>query len=107
LYPYVCKYAKFPVGHPEIYQADKIPLHVEGLLKCKILPPQNLFHPVLPFRARNKLLFPLCKTCALENSNGICLHDDPNERAFIGTWVTAEIDKAISLGYIILEKYEA
>ena len=104
LYPYVCKYAKFPVGHPEIYQADKIPLHVEGLLKCKILPPQNLF---LPVRARNKLLFPLCKTCALENSNGICLHDDPYERAFIGTWVTAEIDKAISLGYIILEKYEA
>jgi hypothetical protein len=107
LYPWVCKYAKFPVGHPTIYFGSDIPSEVFGLLKCKILPPQNLYHPLLPYRSRGKLLFPLCKTCADENNQGSCSHADPNDRALTGTWVTVEIDKALELGYTVLEKYEA
>ena len=59
LYPYN-KYWKMPVGHPDI-----IPLTgpyasgvYYGLLNCKILPPTKLFHPVLPYQSKKRLLFP-------------------------------------------------
>jgi hypothetical protein len=44
LYPYICKYGKFPVGHPVIYVGDacqdtEVMLQKEGLIKCKVLPP--------------------------------------------------------------------
>ena len=106
LYPYVNKYSKYPIKHPEIYTGADIPEVVEGLLKCKVLPPQNLYHPVLPYRARGKLLFPLCRACAETNHQGPCPHNDPETRALIGTWVTCELEKALSLGYRVLEKYE-
>ena len=107
LYPWVCKYAKLPLGHPEVYRDTDIPDRVEGLIKCKVLPPQNLLHPVLPYRTRNKLLFPLCRTCAESNIQDFCLHENPEDRVLIGTWVSVELDKAVELGYQILEKYEA
>jgi len=107
LYPYVCKYARFPVGHPEIYRGEDIPDHIEGLLKCKVLPPPILFHPVLPYRVNSKLLFPLCRSCAMDTTQGRCPHDDAEDRALTGTWVSVELDKAEELGYVILEKYEA
>lgn len=34
-----------------------------GLATVDILPPEGLFHPVLPVRAGGKLTFPLCRTC--------------------------------------------
>lgn len=107
LYPYVCKYSKFPIGHPVIFFGNDIPMEVFGIIKCKILPPQDLLHPVLPYRTRNKLTFPLCRTCAEQNHQTLCPHTLSEERALIGTWVTIEVDKALSLGYQILEKYEA
>jgi hypothetical protein len=62
LYPYICKYFKFPIGHPVILTgndcADKdAMLQKDGLMNCKILPPTHQFHPVLPFRCNNRLLF--------------------------------------------------
>ncbi len=55
-YPYICKTGTFPLGHPTVYQGAEIPqgLKVVGLIKCKILPPWGVFHPVLPYRV-NKL----------------------------------------------------
>ena len=111
LYPWVCKYGMYPLGHPEIYYNDNIPDQVLGFLKCKILPPTNLFHPLLPVRLNGKLVFPLCMTCAeegtsKENIQQECTHSD-EQRALIGTWVSLEIDKALSLGYTIMEKYSA
>jgi len=54
LYPYVCKYFKFPVGHPVIHVGDMSRQrgHVAkgGLIKCCILHPMKLYHPVLRFR---------------------------------------------------------
>ena len=38
-----------------------------GLIKAKLVPPQELFHPVLPVvnaEGHKKVLFPLCRTCA-------------------------------------------
>ena len=34
-----------------------------GLAKCTVLPPDDLYHPVLPYRHQAKLTFPLCCTC--------------------------------------------
>ena len=106
LYPWVCKYGLFPIGHPKVYHKEDIPDNVQGLMKCKILPPAQLFHPVLPARVNGKLVFALCRTCAEEGCQENCTHTD-EERAMTGTWVTLEIDKAVSLGYKILHKYSA
>jgi len=55
LYPYLCKYFKFPIGHPVVHVGDtckdiRACLQMEGQIKCAILPPTDLYHPVLPFR---------------------------------------------------------
>lgn len=67
LYPYVCKYGKYPIGHPTVYVGDdeckSRGIDAEGLLKCKIIPPFNLYHPVLPTKMHDKLMFLLCRTC--------------------------------------------
>src|SRR5699024_9277837 len=47
LYPYINKYFTYPIGHPTIYVGDErcrqIPLEsIDGLVKCTVLPPQNL-----------------------------------------------------------------
>ncbi len=73
-------------------------------MKCKLLPPKNLYIPVIPARINNKLVFPLCNKCALEYSSN-CNHTD-NERAIIGEWVTLEIYQALRLGYKLEYIYE-
>jgi G:T-mismatch repair DNA endonuclease (very short patch repair protein) len=107
LYPFICKYGTYPLGHPKVFTGAAIPARVTGLLKCKVLPPRDLYMPLLPYRARGKLLFALCRTCAEEGVQEVgCEHDD-EQRAFIGTWVTLELDRACELGYEIVERYEA
>ena len=106
LYPWVCKYGLFPLGHPDVYYGDSIPSKVTGLVRVKILPPRDLFHPVLPVRINKKLMFPLCKTCAEQCVQTPCTHTD-EERAITGTWVTLEVEKAVEMNYIILESYVA
>ena len=61
LYPWVCKYARYPLGHPEIITESFGSIFSSfGLVKCKIYPTRKLFHPVLPSRSSDsKLLFPL------------------------------------------------
>jgi hypothetical protein len=71
LYPYICKYGKFTTGHPAVHVGDTCKdveacLKMEGLMKCTIVPPKRLYHPVLPFRYNKKLLFCLCGTCVTE-----------------------------------------
>ena len=53
LYPYICKHFKFPIDHPIIHVGDKCAdieacLKMEAMMKCKIVPLTNLYHPVLP-----------------------------------------------------------
>lgn len=110
LYPWVCKYGKFPVGHPKLYvgntECRKINLSkINGLIKCKILPPQNLFHPVLPQKQNGKLMFSLCSRCSEIQNVGNCSHSD-EQRAISGTWVIDEVLKALEKGYIICNIYE-
>ena len=112
LYPYVCKYFKFPIGHPVIHVGDACldkdaMLEKEGLIKCRVLPPERLYHPVLPFRCNNKLLFCLCRSCAVErNIEDDCAHETADERGLTGTWVLDEVRRAVEKGYKVLEVFE-
>jgi hypothetical protein len=68
LYPYICKYGKFPVGHLVVQVGDACKdkeacLHKEGLIKCTIVPPERLYHPVLPLRANQNLMLSLPDMC--------------------------------------------
>ena len=108
LYPFVCKYKAYPVGHPTVLTTENIDIQnirqYEGLIKCKVLAPDDLLHPILPLHCNNKMMFPLCKTCA-EESSSTCTHTK-DERALVGTWVTLEVFKALDSGYRLLYVYE-
>ena len=82
-------------------------LQKEGLIKCTVLPPTRLYHPVLPYRCDNKLLFCLCRSCATQqNFEGECPHSTAAERALTGTWVMDEVRLAVQKGYKVLEIFE-
>ena len=106
LYPWVNKYAEYPVGHPEVITKDfKEITSYFGIAHIKMLPPRGLYHPVLPVRSNGKLKFPLCRTCANAESQDICQCTD-DERWFIGTWCIPEICKAIEKGYKVITVFE-
>ena len=110
LYPTVQYYQKYPIGHPtKIFNPEKYDKSWYGLIKCKVVPPRKLYHPVLPqwikVDSYEKLVFTLCKTCAETRNQNECKHTDA-ERSFIGTWTTDEISKAIDKGYKVLRTYK-
>ena len=110
LYPTVQYYQKYPVGHPtKIFNPEKYDKSWYGLIKCKVVPPRKLYHPMLPQRIKvdsyEKLVFTLCKTCAETMNQNKCKHTD-TQRSFIGTWTTDEVSKALEKGYKILRIYE-
>ena len=103
LYPCANLECPYPEGHPKFTDQPQTtniePYH--GLVKCEILPPFDLYHPVLPYRVESKLLFPLCRTCAhqqlakhFSRRTFECGHD-VKERAITGTWTTLELKKAL------------
>lgn len=106
LYPFVNKYKRYPVGHPEIItsQFDDLSTYF-GIVKIKIVAPRMLYLPVLPYRSNGKLKFALCRTCADNESVAPCKHTE-NERAFVGTWCSPEVQKALEKGYKLLKIYE-
>jgi len=61
---------------------------------------------VLPFRCNNKLLFCLCKTCAIEQNSDVCTHETIGDRALLGSWVIDEILFAVEKGYRLIEVFE-
>ena len=53
LYPTVQYYQKYPIGHPtKIFNPEKHDVSWYGLIKCKVIPPRKLYHPVLPQRIK-------------------------------------------------------
>ena len=87
------KYGKYLIGHPQIITENFAPLsEYFGLVKCSVLPPRSLYHPVLPYRTQGKLMFPLCRTCADTLQQEPCCHND-SDRALHGTWVTLELQR--------------
>ena len=114
LYPWVNKTCLYPKGHPTFIST---PGHTDirqyfGLIQCQILPPRELYHPVLPYRHDGKLLFPLCATCVQDempkrpwDRSTECHHTD-NQRVLTGTWCSPELAKAVELGYQVQYIYE-
>ena len=110
LYPIVQYYPKCPIGHPtKIFNPEKDDKSWYDLIKCKVVPPEGLYHPVLPQRIKvdsyEKLVFTLCKACAETRNQNKCKHSS-NERSFIGTWTTDEVNKALEKGYKVIRTYE-
>ncbi|XP_016841608.1 uncharacterized protein LOC107981175 [Nasonia vitripennis] len=109
------KEGKFPIGHPDIFVGDEFRQltgennclsMVEGLVKCRILPPRDLFLPVLPVRVHKRLMFPLCQTYCENLEQEDCNHERLEDRELTGTWVSEELKKAVRLGYKITVIYE-
>ena len=109
LYPYVCKNKHYPVGHPQCLMGPNLTgmnfTEFEGPVKCKVLPPRGLMIPILPSHINGKFMFVLCKKCAETESSTPCGHSD-NDRSLTGTWISVELQKAVSVGYNILKVYE-
>jgi len=101
LYPYINKTGRYPVGHPAKILNPSLALLYSrkyfGMAKVRVVPPKNLFHPVLPARINGKLMFVLCKSCALLQTSK-CTHTRA-ERALEGVWCTPELYKAMDMGY--------
>ena len=99
------KYKPYPEGHPEIVTSDFKPIsQYFGIVKCKVLPPRKLNHPVLGRTSCGKLKFPLCQKCADAECHPC--YCSPEERALVGCWCTPEIEKALEKGYQLVKIYE-
>ncbi|XP_033229713.1 uncharacterized protein LOC117181259 [Belonocnema kinseyi] len=103
---------KFPVGHPKIYVGDECKglagpnytnlKQIDGLIRCHVIPPRNLYHPVLPVRMHGKLMFPLCHAYCKSMSQSNCTDEDA-PRELEGTWVADELNKSIELNYRVTD----
>ena len=114
LYPWVNKYGIYPIQHPRVISnVDHVDVsQYFGLAKVTVQPPYGLYHPVLPWRSRGKLTFPLCRTCVEEEMSKplldrctVCPHT-PEQRQMTGTWCTPELDEAVTQGYTIVKIHE-
>lgn len=110
LYPYINKYGSYPVGLPQILLGKELDnrtvFDVNGVLKVDILPPKQLYHPVLGVKLHHKLMFILCFKCATEKNVDRCTHSDA-ERMIHGTYIADELRLAVQKGYRVLKIYEA
>ncbi len=115
LYPYINKYGKYPVGHPVVLRNVDFNYDRDayfGLMHCIMLPPRDLFIPLLPFRFETregytKLIFALCRSCAQEgNVSRACDHENECDRWLEGVWTTPEIYKAMEKGYSLVRIFE-
>ena len=94
MYPFVMSAPQYlyPVKTPTILKKGRdnmLPLEqLFGLIKCEILPPDDLYFPVLPERCPNtaKVQFHLKK--------------------MIGTWTSIEVQRAVQKGYTVLDVFE-
>jgi len=109
-YPNCNLRGKYPWGHPTIYLEDDPHMppvdQFNGVVKCTVLPPRDLFLPVLPYKINGKLMFPLCKTCVETESDELCRHDNPAERQLTSEWCSPELLLAVQKGYQIVKLHE-
>jgi len=109
LYPCKCRYFKFPLGHTVIHVGDACKgreacLRKVDLVKCLIVPPERLYHPLLPFRSHQKLMFCPCRAFVITSNTGEWCHTADEERSLTGARVICEL--RLAEGYRILEVYE-
>jgi hypothetical protein len=107
LYPFVLSSKYFPVGHPQVaFNPPGVDIsQYFGFVRCSVVPPSNLYHPVLPYTSNGKLLFPLCRTCAVQRITTPCEHGE-NERSLTDTWFSEELKLAVEKGYRVTKVYQ-
>ena len=91
LYPTVNALDDYAVGfkkYVDVQQSDIINGKFIGLVKCDVIPPNNLYKPVLPDNSNGKLLF----------------HLNP---LIEKTYTSVELKLALQKGYIICKIYSA
>ena len=109
LYPYVNKNAVYPKTS---WTRDIPTSRLVSALQVTILPPTNLYHPVLPVRTNDKLTFPLCEARVEEemaktmlDRTCVCHHTN-KQRQILGTWCPLYLEKAVEKGYVIVTIHE-
>ena len=80
-------------------------LNRKGIIKCKVLPTRNMYHPVLPYKSNNKLMFQLCSACA-DTMNQCNYTHSEEERCIVGTWLLDEFRINIEIGYGLVDVFE-
>ena len=65
---FACSTKPCPILGTEDCNGKHLKLNYFGLIKGKILPPRGLPLPPLSIKINNKLMFPLCRTCATNES---------------------------------------
>ena len=105
MYPFLLKTSKFITGHPVVYTGGQCRdltgdnlnnlSRVEGLVKCSVLAPRNLYLPVLGFKSHGRLIFALCRTCMDKARKSDCDHENIDDRKFEGVFVVNELRKAV------------
>ena len=76
--------------------------------RCALLfLPQNCYILSCNFviKVPSVIMFPLCSKCCVEKHKDFCRHEE-KEWALTGTLTTIKIDKAVALGYKLLEVKE-
>ncbi|KAK3929023.1 putative DNA polymerase [Frankliniella fusca] len=110
-YPNANLRGEHPYVHPTLYlegDPDMPPSDTwNGVIKCTVLPLRDVYLPVLPYKAKGKLMFPLCRTCVEEENTEMCHHNDPQERQLTDTWCAPELLLALrEKGYRLVEVHE-
>ena len=77
---------------------------IEGLVKCKVLPPRGLHIPLLPSHINKKLMFVLCRKCAETENQLIIIQLAIDLSQTLGYLLNFE--KAVQIGYTLLKVYE-
>ena len=73
----------------------------------KILAPSHLYRPFLPYRLNDEFShLALCKECLRHKRSQHCKHVSKEKRCFISCYQITDLEKAVELGYEILEWYE-
>ena len=67
----------------------------EGIVRCTVLPPRDLYHPMMPYKCNGRLLFYLCRTCYESGSQKHCRHEVCLERALTDTCVVDKLQVAV------------
>jgi hypothetical protein len=123
LYSHIALTNQFPVGKYEVL------LHKHNLKKnitfvngnffyngqsmkgdaahVKVLPPSDLFRPYLPYRLNDEYShMALCRACLQNKMQKNCIHLAEDVRSFTSCYQITDLEKAVSLGYKIIEWYE-
>lgn len=95
MYPAVMSGSQYyyPVGCPKVVRPRIDGYHIPlgelfGVMKCRVIPPRHLYHPVLPTRSKDgkKVIFDLTPC--------------------VGTWTHMELEEAVAQGYVIADIFE-